>query len=101
MLVNEILSDPLLTNYSCLMIDDIHERTVSTDIILGLIKKIRRKRPELKIILSSATIDSEELFSFFNEEKFKAHILYIKGRCFPVDQYYLKYPCKNYVLKAV
>lgn len=47
------------------MIDDIHERTINTDLILGLIKKIRRKRKDLKIIISSATIDAYTIKTFF------------------------------------
>jgi len=43
------------------MIDDIHERTLNTDILLGLLKKIRRKNPSLKLIISSATIDAQEI----------------------------------------
>lgn len=60
-LINQILSDPLLSEYSVLMIDDIHERTINTDILLGLLKKIRKKNPTLKLIISSATIDAEEV----------------------------------------
>jgi ATP-dependent RNA helicase DDX35 len=58
MLVREMLVDPLLSHYSVIMVDDCHERSLYTDIILGLLKKIRRKRPELKIIISSATIEA-------------------------------------------
>ncbi len=58
MLVREMLVDPLLSKYSVLMIDDCHERSLYTDIILGLLKKIRRIRTDLKIIISSATIEA-------------------------------------------
>lgn len=58
MLVREMLVDPLLSQYSVLMIDDCHERSLYTDIILGLLKKIRVKRKDLKIIISSATIEA-------------------------------------------
>jgi ATP-dependent RNA helicase DDX35 len=58
MLVREMLIDPLLSNYSVVMVDDCHERSLYTDIILGLLKKIRRKRNDLKIIISSATIEA-------------------------------------------
>ena len=58
MLINEIKGDTLLSKYSVIMVDDIHERTINSDILLGLLKKIRRRRPDLKIIISSATIDS-------------------------------------------
>ena len=55
-LVQLIMADPLLSLYSVIMVDDVHERTVNTDLLLALIKKIRRKRPELKLIISSATV---------------------------------------------
>lgn len=71
MLINEILSDPLLKEYSVLMIDDIHERTINTDILLGLLKKIRRKNPSLKLIVSSATLDAEEIGNFFNDSVYE------------------------------
>lgn len=65
MLINEIMLDPLLSDYSVVMIDDIHERTINTDIILSLLKKIRRKNTSLKLIISSATLDGEEISNFF------------------------------------
>lgn len=101
MLINEILGDPLLERCSVVMVDDIHERTINTDIILGLLKKIRRKRKDLKIIVSSATLQAEEIFNFFNEQEFPCATLYVEGRCFPVDIFYLQQPCKNYVLRAI
>ena len=61
MLVREMMQDPLLMKYSVLMIDDIHERSVNTDLILGLMKKIKRKRPDLKLIISSATLDAQKI----------------------------------------
>lgn len=101
MLINQVLQDPLLTEYSVVMVDDIHERTVGTDILLGLLKKIRRKRPTLKLIISSATLDAEKIAAYFEDSAFPSKILYIEGRCFPVDIYYLKTACKNYVLSAI
>ncbi len=59
MLINEIYSDPLLSKYSVIMVDDIHERTTNTDLILGLLKKIMKKNTELKLIISSATLEAE------------------------------------------
>jgi len=58
MLINEMMRDPLLSEYSIIMVDDIHERTLSSDMALGLLKKIRKKRPNLKIIISSATLEA-------------------------------------------
>ena len=70
-LLQEMLSDPLLSEYSVLIIDDCHERSMYTDMILGLLKKIRKRRQslddELKIVISSATINAQTYFDFFNE----------------------------------
>jgi ATP-dependent RNA helicase DDX35 len=67
MLVREMLLDPLLTKYFVIIVDDCHERSLYTDIILGLLKKIRKKRPDLKIIISSATLDADLYHRFFND----------------------------------
>ena len=58
MLINEMMSDPLLSDYAVIMIDDIHERTLASDMAMGLLKKIRKKRKDLKIIISSATLEA-------------------------------------------
>lgn len=103
MLVREMLSDPLLTQYSVIMVDDCHERSLYTDVILGLLKKIRVKRREmkddLKIVISSATIESGLFFRYFDEpqKEFKAHVVEVEGRQYPVEIMYLDRPCKDYV----
>ncbi|POI32111.1 hypothetical protein CIB84_004137 [Bambusicola thoracicus] len=60
MLVREMMADPLLTRYSVLMLDEAHERTLYTDIAIGLLKKIQKKRGDLRLIVASATLDAEE-----------------------------------------
>lgn len=76
MLIREMLSDPLLSQYSVLMVDDCHEWSLYTDVILGLLKKIRVKRRELKddlkIVISSATLEADMFFRYFIEEPFTA-----------------------------
>ncbi|KAM6341052.1 putative ATP-dependent RNA helicase DHX35 isoform 3-T4 [Alca torda] len=60
MLVREMMADPLLTRYSVLMLDEAHERTLYTDIAIGLLKKVQKKRGDLRLIVASATLDAEE-----------------------------------------
>lgn len=102
-LVNEMMQDPLISKYSVIMIDDIHERTINSDIVLALLKKIRNKRNDLKLIVSSATLDAEKIANYFTntDKKLLSNVLYIEGRVHPVDIYYLSSSCKNYVVECV
>ncbi|CAG8652276.1 2731_t:CDS:10, partial [Ambispora leptoticha] len=107
MLFRETLIDPLLSQYSVIMIDEAHERSLYTDILVGLLKKIKKKRPELRIIISSATLDAEAFYEFYNtnttndKSKDDASIISLEGRMFPVDIHYLEEPCSDYVEKAI
>ncbi|PWW79001.1 P-loop containing nucleoside triphosphate hydrolase protein [Tuber magnatum] len=112
MLLREALVDPLLSKYSVVMIDEAHERSLSTDVLLGILKKIRRRRKDLRIIVSSATLQAEEFARFFGDEgeggekrdeekKELAKIISLEGRCYPVDVLYLEEPTENYLEKAV
>ncbi len=71
---------------SVILIDEAHERTLHTDILFGLIKDIARFRPDLKVLVASATLDTERFSSFFDD----APVFRIPGRRFPVDIYYTK-----------
>ncbi|KAI5449470.1 hypothetical protein NCC49_004691 [Naganishia albida] len=108
MLFRETMVDPLLSRYSVIMIDEAHERGAYTDLLLGLLKKIRKKRPELRIIISSATIDAEDFLEYFNTNadsadrtKDDAIIVSLEGRMYPVETAYLEEPVANYVEAAV
>ncbi|XP_043260885.1 probable ATP-dependent RNA helicase DHX35 isoform X6 [Colletes gigas] len=102
-LLRELMGDPLLTSYSVIVIDEVHERTLLTDIIMGLLKKIMRKRKSLKIVVCSATVDAEQLRDFFNTGTVKdtAVIMNVEGRLYPVDIYFVKEPVANYVTSVV
>jgi ATP-dependent helicase HrpA len=80
-LLAEIQSDPLLRAYSALIIDEAHERSLNIDFLLGYIKQLLPKRPDLKVIITSATIDPESFSKHFND----APIIEVSGRTFPIE----------------
>ncbi|XP_041368249.1 pre-mRNA-splicing factor ATP-dependent RNA helicase DHX16-like [Gigantopelta aegis] len=93
MLLREFLAEPDLASYSVLIIDEAHERTLHTDILFGLVKDITRFRPDLKLLISSATLDAQKFSEFFDE----APIFRIPGRRFPVHIFYTKAPEADYL----
>ena len=95
MMIQEIMKDPLLKSYSVIVVDDCHERSLNTDLLLGLIKKISRKWTDLKVVVSSATIDAEAIASFFKDNS--VAVFGIPGRMYPVEINYLKQPSKDYI----
>lgn len=97
MLLREFLGEPDLKSYSCLMIDEAHERTLHTDILFGLVKDIARFRKNLKLIISSATLDAQKFSEYFDN----APIFKVPGRRYPVDLFYTKQPEADYVEASV
>lgn len=83
-LLAEIQQDPLLLKYDTLIIDEAHERSLNIDFLLGYLKQILSKRPDLKLIVTSATIDLER----FSEHFDKAPVIEVSGRTFPVEVLY-------------
>lgn len=93
MLLRECLVDLDLNNYSVIMLDEAHERTIHTDVLFGLLKQAVKKRPEIKLIVTSATLDAVKFSSYF----FEAPIFTIPGRTFPVEVLYTKEPETDYL----
>jgi pre-mRNA-splicing factor ATP-dependent RNA helicase DHX16 len=89
----EFLSEPDLASYSVMIIDEAHERTLHTDILFGLVKDIARYRSDLKLLISSATLDAEKFSQFFDN----APVFAIPGRRYPVSIYYTKAPEADYI----
>ena len=92
-LLRKIQVDPLLSEYSIIMIDEAHERSINIDLCLGLLKQIQKLRkeqglPELKIIISSATLEKEKFQIFFES----APVLEVEGRMYEVKEHYLESP---------
>ena len=80
-LLNECIKDPSLQKFSCVIIDEAHERTVFTDLLIGMIKKCLPTRPDLRVIITSATIDPESFIRYFDD----CPLISVSGRTFPVD----------------
>mgnify|MGYP000875025922 FL=1 len=86
LLLDEFENDPLLSNYSCLVIDEAHERTISIDVIIGLIANVLRQRKDFKVIVTSATLDAALFEKYFKAKTFK-----VSGRLYPVEIIYKPY----------
>lgn len=96
-LLRESLTQRDLDKYSCIIMDEAHERALNTDVLMGLIKKVVARRRDLKLIVTSATMNSERFSRFFGG----APEFVIPGRTFPVDIQYSRSPCEDYVDSAV
>jgi ATP-dependent RNA helicase DHX8/PRP22 len=99
MLLRECILDPLLMKYSVIILDEAHERSVNSDTLLALVKGLIQsgKRPDLKLIVMSATLDSKKFSSYLNSK----NILSIKGRSFPIEVYNTLEEEKSYIDAAL
>ena len=97
MLLRELLLEPDCNKYSVIILDEAHERTINTDVLFGLLKAACAKRAELKLIVTSATLDAEKFSSYF----YGCPIFSIPGRLFPVTVLYSKEPEQDYLEAAL
>lgn len=97
-LLREIQTDPMLSKYSCIILDEAHERTLHGDVLFGLLKDLTRKRQkDLKIVVMSATLNAQHFSSFWRD----APIGVVHGRSYPVTIYHTSEPQADFVEAAI
>ena len=94
-LLNELQRDRLLRRYDTLIIDEAHERSLNIDFILGYLRQLLPKRPDLKVIVTSATIDTDRFADHFATDGVPAPVFVVEGRTYPVEVRYRPYGADN------
>lgn len=97
MLLREAMSDPLLERYSVIILDEAHERTLATDVLFGLIKEVLKQRPDMKLVVMSATLEAEKFQGYFLD----APLMKVPGRLHPVEIFYTAEPERDYLEAAI
>ncbi|KAM9911400.1 hypothetical protein OXX69_003560 [Metschnikowia pulcherrima] len=96
-LQREALIDPTMSKYSLIMLDEAHERTIATDVLFALLKTACSQNPELKVVVTSATLDSDKFSRYFNN----CPVLTIPGRTYPVEVLFSREPEQDYLAAAL
>lgn len=97
MLLREAMNDHELKRYSTIILDEAHERTMATDVLMGLLKEVVIRRPDLKLIIMSATLDAQKFQRYFND----CPLLAVPGRTYPVEIFYTPEPEPDYVEASI
>jgi ATP-dependent RNA helicase DDX35 len=103
MLLREVLSDPVLSTYSAIVVDEVHERCLQTDLVIATLRHIKKHRKDLRIVVSSATVDAVELARFFQGAGHlptPSCVMHVPGRVYPVDCQFSVEPVADYVSQA-